>query len=403
MTLSSSGAEAGSPRCARVSERSGGSPRRLVLVISTLAHGGAEVQVRTLAEKFARRGWRVDLIVLRTPEAFVSELEAASVRVHCVAGASGRVGITGWWRLVRLLRKLSPDVVHSHMRGANLATRLARPFANIPVLVCTAHNLKEGVNRRGTTGATETLYRLTDRFCDLTTNVSRSAVARYIETRAAPVDRIRFVPNGIDIDRFRRDDLARARIRNELQLADRPVVINIGRFHPQKNHELLVRAFAEAHVKVPGAVLLLVGAGDLQPEIKSLVAALGIAPAVRFLGIRNDVRDLLSAADLYAMSSRYEGLPVVLLEAAASGLPIVATAVGGNTEIVQEGVSGLLVPSEDLTAFSRALISLLTFPNADRADWGAAGRRFVEGAYGIDNVVETWEGLYAELGRRSSL
>lgn len=402
MTLGSSGAEVGNPRSARVSESAGGFRRRLVLVISTLTHGGAEVQVRTLAEKFARRGWRVDLIVLRTPEAFVSELDAAGVRVHCVADASGRVGIGGWWRLVRLIRKLSPDVVHSHMRGANLATRLSRPFVKIPVLVCTAHNLKEGVNRRGTTGATETLYRLTDRFCDLTTNVSRSAVARYIETRAAPVDRIRFVPNGIDIDKFRRDDLARVRIRNELQLADRPVVINIGRFHPQKNHELLVRAFAEAHVKVPAAVLLLVGAGDLEREIKSLVAALGITPAVRFLGIRNDVRDLLSAADIYAMSSRYEGLPVVLLEAAASGLPIVATAVGGNTEIVQDGVSGLLVPSEDLAAFSRALVSLMTMSGTERAQWGGAGRRFVEGTYGIDSVVDTWEGLYADLGHRST-
>lgn len=378
----------------------GGTHRRLALVISTLTHGGAEMQVRALAERFARRGWQVDLIVLQRPEAFVSELRKAGVSVHSVADDGGRFGVVGWIRLVRLLRKLSPDVVHSHMRGANFATRLARPFANVPILVCTAHNLKEGVNRHGATGATETIYRLTDRLCDLTTNVSRCAVARYVDMRAAPAHRIRFVPNGIDADAFCRDESARSRLRVELEIEGCPVVINIGRFHPQKNHEMLVRAFADALHQVPRAVLLLVGSGELERDVRALVEELGIARAVRFLGIRNDIRELLSAADIYAMSSRYEGLPLVLLEAAACGLPVLATAVGGNGEIVSDGVTGYLVPNDAPALFRERLIVLLSMSDERRAGLGAAGRRVVELDYAIDRVVETWESLYGELGCR---
>jgi glycosyltransferase involved in cell wall biosynthesis len=370
---------------------------RLVLVISTLTHGGAEVQVKTLATAFVERGWRTDLVVLRRPEAFVDELAEADVPVHTLDVRRGASTPRALLKLARTLRRLRPDVVHSHMRGANILARLARPLARPPVLICTAHNFDENVSTRGIGARAELAYRLTDRLCDLTTNVSEAAVARYVATRAAPAHRIRFVPNGIEVEHFRRDETVRARMRRELGLDKRTTVLAIGRFQPQKNHNLLVRGFARALAHDSNAVLLLAGAGPLEFEIRQLVGLLGIDRSVRFLGVRNDVPALLAAADCYAMSSHYEGLPIVLLEAAAAGLPILATAVGGSPEIVEHRVNGLLVPSGDLEAFVAGLTQLLTMTPALRAAMGAAGRERVASDYAIDRVVDRWEAIYAEM------
>jgi glycosyltransferase involved in cell wall biosynthesis len=374
--------------------------RRIVLVISTLTHGGAEVQVKNLAQQFARRGWDVHLVVVRTPEAFVTDLRTGGVHLHSLDARGSGVAAGALVRLVRLLRQLEPEVVHSHMRGANILTRLARPFSGVKVLVCTAHNEKEGVNERGDSGSTELLYRCTDRLCDLTTNVSRSAVARYIETRAAPPDRIRYVPNGIDLSAWGRDREARAHHRDALALGQRPTAISIGRFHPQKNHEMLLDAFARVLREIPDAVLLLVGDGPLRSRLECLIEELGIGESVRLLGVRDDIPALLNAADCYVMSSRYEGLPVVLLEAAASHLPIVATAVGGNREIVRDGVTGVLVPPDDAEALSAGLLRILRMSETDRELLGNAGRAWVEATFDINRVVDTWEAIYVEVARR---
>lgn len=370
---------------------------RVALVISSLTHGGAEVQVKSLAGSLVRRGWRVDLIVLRKPEAFVDELRLAGVGVHSLDVRTGGVNVSGLLRLARLLRRLSPDVVHSHMRGANLLSRLARPLARPPVLLCTAHCANENTSTRGLGAHTELLYRLTDRFCDLTTNVSRAAVDRYIRTRAAPRDRIRFVRNGIDVARFRPDAGVRDATRRHLGLDKQLAVLAVGRFHFQKNHELLLRAFARVRANVQNVVLLLVGQGPLESLLRESVQGLGLAGCVQFLGVRDDVPALLNGADCYAMSSRYEGLPIALLEAAATGLPIVATDVDGNPEIVQHGVSGILVPSEDEAALAAGLQAVLEMPANQRSAMGAAGRAFVEREYALEHVVDAWEALYGEL------
>lgn len=370
---------------------------RIAMIISTLTHGGAEIQVKSLAECLVRRGWSVDLIVLRQPEAFVDELRTAGVAVHTLGiGAAGgsRIGLL---QLVGLLRRLAPDVVHSHMRGANLLSRLARPFARPRVLVCTAHCANENATTRGAGSHAELSYRLTDRLCDLTTNVSRAAVDRYVRTRAAPADRIRFVRNGIDVDRFRPDRTLREETRKRLGLNDEAMILAIGRFHFQKNHELLLRAFVRVRKDVAKAVLVLVGQGPLEPQLRQLVDALGIGESVRFLGVRDDIPALLNAADCYALSSRYEGLPIALLEASAAALPIVATDVDGNPEIVRHGISGILVPSEDESALADALSAVLGMPADQRMAMGLSGRAFVEREYALERVVDTWESVYREL------
>ncbi len=370
-------------------------PTSVVFVTTALTHGGAEHQVVLLASEFARRGWTVRVVSMRPPEAHLDALAAAGVEVVSLDMPRRVPDPRGLWRLARLLRRWRPDVVHSHMVHANLLARVSRLLAPVPVLVSTAHNVNEGPRWR------ERAYRLTEPLCDLTTNVSAAAVERYIRVGAASETRIRHIPNGIDLKKFRQNAYKRTRTRAELDLGDRPVLLAVGRFEAAKDHPNMLAALRLVVDERPDALLLLVGQGRLESETRQQADALGLGAHVRFLGARDDVPAVMNAVDIYLMSSAWEGLPLVLLEAAAVGLPIVATDVGGNSEVVLDGNSGLLTPPGIPRLLADAILRVLTLPAETRDDWGQVGRGHVEQTYGIEGVIARWEGVYQEFWERN--
>ncbi len=370
-------------------------PRRVVFVSTALTYGGAEQQVAYLATGMRRRGWDVAVVSMTKPEAHVDDLRAAGVTVVSFGMRPGVPDPRAVIGLRTLYRSWRPSIVHAHMVHANLLARVARVRTDVPVLISTAHNIKEGPRWR------EIAYRMTDRFADLTTNVSRAAVRRYVDVGVAPASKMRYQPNGIDLERFQPRPEDRERIRRELGLGERPVLLNVGRFERAKDHSTLLRAFHSLRRTIPEAVLLLVGKGDLLPDVQRQAEALRMGESVRFLGTRGDVPTLMNAADVYVMSSSWEGLPLVLLEASASGLPIIATDVGGNAEIVTHEVSGLIVPPANAPALAQAVETVLRQTPAERSAMGRAGRARIEAEYDIERVLDAWESLYAELAERS--
>jgi glycosyltransferase involved in cell wall biosynthesis len=295
-------------------------------------------------------------------------------------------------RLRKIIRTVRPDVVHSHILHSNILARITRLVTRIPVLVCTAHNIHEG-------GAVYNFaYRCTDSLADLTTNVSRAAVDRYIAIKAAPAGRIRFVPNGLDLGLYHPEPKIRSRVRDELNLGSRFVWLAIGRLHEQKDYGNMLRAFAAATKTEPNPGLLLIaGVGPLDGELKELAATLGIGDRVQFLGVRSDIPELMNASDGYLLSSAWEGMPLVLQEAGASELPVVATNVGGNSEVVNDGVSGFLVPPQNEDALTGAMKKMMALPDSQREEMGRAGRTHIANRYDMERVLDQWEAIYGEL------
>lgn len=371
---------------------------KILFLITTMGTGGADRQVVELSSRLKNRGHEILVLSIRPPGPMAKDLIAH--RVNFLSIAIDKVTLFQGGKALRdtinIVRKFQPHIIHSHMIHANILARLTRLFVHVPVLICTAHSIDER-GHKGSGRMRTLLYRLTDPLCDLTTQVSHAGLERYIRIGAVPKHKIRYVPNGVDTRRFAPDPETRARTRRELGFDKEFVWLAVGRFVPQKDYTTMLYAFASAKTKYPDTYLLIAGDGPLRLSMETLAQELGIKERVRFLGVRHDIPELMNAADGYLLSSFWEGMPMVLLEAHAVGLPIVATDVGGNREVVLDGKTGFLVPPKNPETLAQAMLRLIGLPEEERQRMGREGRKHVEENFSIERVVDVWEVLYREL------
>lgn len=366
-------------------------PLRIQFLTTSLMRGGAEIQVMLLACALKERGHEVEVISMIEPEALTEELAAKRIPVVSLRMKQGHTDPGAVFRLRHHIHKFEPDVVHSHMVHANLLARVTRLITRMPVLISTAHSTHEGSR------LFDLAYRFTDRLATLTTNVSAAAVQRYVEARLAPENRIRIMPNGIHTDTFCESPLKRDQTREVLRLGSSFCWLAAGALHESKDYPTLLQAFALVIHEKPGVRLLIAGEGPELAKLKQLIMDLHLTDNVTLLGLRSDIAALMNAADAYVMSSVWEGLPLVLLEAAASSLPMVVTRVGGNAEIVEEAANGSVVPASDPYSLAAAMLQLQQAPAAERAGMGERGRTLVTRKYEIGQVAPAWLDVYREL------
>lgn len=370
---------------------------RILLLSTSMGMGGADQQLLSAAIGLRERGHEVLIVSLTPLGEMGARARAAGLHTESLGMRRGLPDPRGLLRLIRLVRARRPTVLHSHMLHANLMARAVRPFTRIPAVVSTIHNIYEG-GRLRMLG-----YRLTNGLVDHMTIISQAAADRFIRDRIVPRELLEVVPNGVDTERYRAVPAGtRDRLRHSLGLGAEFAWLAVGRFEGAKDYPTMLRAFGRVQAERPETVLLLVGRGSLQAEIETLAGTLGLNGRVRFVGTREDVPEFMTVADAYVMSSAWEGMPMVLLEAGAAGLPIVATRVGGNREVVEDGVSGLLVPPSDDRALAAAMLRLMALPEAERRAMGARGRDHVRQHYGLDRVVDRYEAAYREVLRRKN-
>jgi len=243
-------------------------------------------------------------------------------------------------------------------------------------------------------------HRVTDRLADLTTVVSQAAADRYARNGAVSRSRLMVMPNGIRTSLYQANETERREMRRDLGLGDEFVWLAAGRLEIVKDYPTMLRAFAGCLQSHSGQTLLIAGDGSLRPQLERLAFSLGISARIRFLGQRVDVPRLLQAADAFVLSSRFEGLPMVLLEAGAHGLPIVATRVGGNGEVFRDGAGGFLVPAQNPLELGRAMERVVDLPVAERRAMARCARQDVHERFGMENVLDRWEELYQQLMAR---
>lgn len=363
---------------------------KVLIVMPRLAHGGAEMLVRYMFEHGLGSEFDVTLCLLGRSWDTESEakLRELGVVMH-ILDIDAQGHLSTMVRLCKLVRSIAPDIVHTHLY-ALAHSIFATFFARTAVRVHTIHNIAwhEGsfAMRASTRIACKVFGFVLPGISDSIARTIRS----YHNVKDVPV-----LVNGIPIDDNVPDRVSA--IRGDLGLsANDFVCINVASFFARKNHAMLIDAFARAYADNPSLVLLLVGDGPLRLQIEAMVESAGISGRVKFLGLRDDVSELLHASNLFVLSSLWEGLPISVLEAMAAGLPVVATDVGGMRDIVYDKKWGMIVPSENTAEFSVAMISIASDP--ERAiQMGRLGQSFVRDNYSINVTVAAHEALYRDL------
>jgi glycosyltransferase involved in cell wall biosynthesis len=366
--------------------------RKLVILTTSLDFGGAETQLVRIASRLRQRGWEVLVISMRLPRAFEAELIEAGIVVDTLAIRRDISLPLAFLKLCGIVRRVRPAVVLSFMVHANILARVSRLFSPIPRLVCSARSVTEQSSRGGTRWR-DLAYRLTDRLCDLTVQNSNAGRRRYVSAGATPECKIMVIPNGLDLSRFHPDAEARLAMRATLGVTDDTFVwLGVGRLEPEKDYPLMLAAFAALIQQLP-ARLVVVGKGSQRESLEQLAAELGIADAVTFHGVSNEVPQLMAAADALVSSSLWEGLPNVLIEAAATGLPAVTTDVGGSAEVVLHGETGMVVQGRAPGQLAQAMHHLMAIGPGQLKVFGTRARAYAERCYALDAVVDRWEAV----------
>ena len=361
-----------------------GEPVGVLMLTKGLGLGGTERLIAGTVHHLDPSRYRAEVAyLLPWKDALVDDIRRDGVNVECLDAP--RAGSVAWiGRLRRLVRDHDIAIVHTHMPQPAVAARMAFGRSG-PALVHTEHNLWPRY-RPLTRWANRATYRRNRAVIAVSSGVAASIRS------GVHVDVVR---HGVDAPRATAD-AAGARAR--LGLGPGPVVGTVGNLTAKKDHETLLRAIALVRADVPDVRLVIIGAGPLDRTLRDRVEALGLGDVVVLAGSRADVADLLPAFDVFALSSRFEGLPIALLEAMGSGLPCVATTVGGIPEVVTDGVDGVLVPAADPAALAAALGRLL----GDRAQASELGRRAAVRAteFDLPAAVRHIERVYDEaLGR----
>ena len=338
-----------------------GRPLRVQFLLTSMPVGGAETLVVNLIRRFDRRVIEPELVCLKQPGP-LGEMMSAEVPVHSsLIRHKWDVAVLG--RLARLFRRRRVDAVITVGAGDKMFWgRLAAYRVGVPVVMCAIHS----------TGWPDSIGRLNRSLTSITDGFIAVAPkhAEYLrDGEGFPAAKVFMIPNGVDTTQFDFDPTARAAVRRELGIGtDAPVIGIVAALRPEKDHELFLQAASQLLQHLPQARFLVVGDGPERPGLTELAARLDIEQQTLFLGSRSDIPQLLSACDLFALTSRNEANPVSILEAMACCRPVVAPDVGSIAEMVRDGLTGQLFSSRDPEQIAGLWRGVVQDPQLSRVD-----------------------------------
>lgn len=362
---------------------------KVLQVTHDLNIGGLQRVVVDIARNLDPERFTVEVCALREGGPFARELEADGIPVHLLPVPDDGVDYLSFWKLYQLIRRSPPQVIHTHNTQPMMDGTFAALMARVPVRVHTDHARSFPDKKR---------YMQAERVCsfffDEVVGVSENTRDNLIRYEKMNPDKVSVVLNGIDGARYRLPVDRQAK-KEELGLGeDRFPVLGLGvRLAEQKGIAYLLEAMPDILHRFPRAALLICGEGPLLEPLKKQADQLGLGGAVSFLGPRLDLGEVLQIFDLYVLPSLWEGLPLVLLEAMAAGLPIVATDVGGSSQVVTDMENGRLIEARNPGALSGAVLSVVE----DRAlmeTMGRCSREKFDRQFSVSVMVDRYESLY---------
>ena len=360
-------------------------------LIGSLRVGGAEQQVVSLAPLFDKQKFKVMVCAMQPGGALRDRLDQAGIEYICI-NYRIRSYIPVMLRFISLLKREKVDILHTHMYTASRFGRIAGVIAGVRVMIATDHG-RDPWKKWWDIAFDRIMIKRTA----LRIGVSQDLVDIIKMCENPPPEKLAMIPNGVDSERFKCGEGERNRVRAEFGIADDEILVGaVGRLVDPKAFHILIEAVSLLARRMPRVRLVLVGDGNLRPELEKQAADLGVPGLVLFAGMRMDIPAVLSAIDVFTISSKSEGLPVSLLEAMVAGRPIVTTKVGGIPEVVGDHQEALLVEPNNPTALADAIAEVILNPEP-AAQRARLAQEKATSEYSVAATVRTLEQVYCRL------
>jgi len=358
--------------------------KKVCYVIGTLEIGGAERQLFHLVRLLDRSRFIPVVIALRGGR-MKEEFESTGAVLHIV-GKKWKLDLTFFMRLVSIIRKEKPDILHTWMFTSNTWGRLAGLCLRVPAMVASERSM-DLWKKPYHYFLDWILARHTDKII-----FNSEKVADFYQRKLhLSKESVKVVYNGLDTAVYR--NISDTGIRFKLGIGDSKFVLAGGRLSPEKGLEYFLHAAAQVHQKFPDIRFVITGEGPEREKLMQIAGNLGISNLVYFPGYVKDFAELVSSAEMVVLSSLWEGMPNIIIEAMAAGKPVIATSVGGCKEIVHEGENGFLVQPRDPDALAKKMMLLLQKPDLCKM-MGANGFLTVAAGFSLDGMVKKYEEIY---------
>jgi glycosyltransferase involved in cell wall biosynthesis len=366
---------------------------KICYLINGLSSGGAEMMLYRLLERLDREKYDPHVVILLNLDGPLRKrIEDLRISVRSV-GFRSKYDFHALWKLFKIIKTIKPDILHTQLFASDIIGRIMGKYLKVPVIITSIRNSYYGGFWR------DKMIQWTERFTDRTTIVSREAAKQFSERKVIPQEKLRVIYNGIDVDKYHhqanREDKKHKRLSIGLPV-NGFLLLCVGSLTRQKGYPDLFQAFQMLLPSDCNLYLVVVGSGPMEGYIKQIVADRKLLDRVFLLGQCDKVPEIMAAADIFVLASLWEGLPGVVMEAMASQLPLVATAVGGTPELVVENETAYLVEPGQPEQLASALHKMIALPEETRQRMGKAGRVRITKHFNVDNMVKSYEVLYED-------
>jgi glycosyltransferase involved in cell wall biosynthesis len=352
--------------------------------------GGAEKMIYSVVKTMDKRKFEVSVAQLRNcDQSIIDDLKRARIPVFTIRRKKHKLDIPFFWNFIRVIHQVSPEVIHTHNFDANLYGRLFGKLMGVKKIFAHEHG---ALQERGK------YKRFFDRLLSMITckiiAVSKNVRDIIVNKEKIQKEKVTIIGNGVDLDEFTPQLKGTTSVRESLSLSPSCKVIGmVARLSHHKNHRVLLEAMPYVIDKHPDTYLILVGNGSQRTNLKKLTSALKIEKNVIFLGHRRDIAQILPMFDIFVLSTKVEGFGISLVEALAMEKPCIATNTGGISDIISDGVNGILVPKDNHFSLAKAILKLID-DESFAYRLGQNGRKTAMARFDIKNIVKKIEILY---------
>lgn len=371
---------------------------RIMQITHDLNYGGLQKLVVDISRNLDKTKYQVSVCTLKEGGPLEKELQKEDIKIIKLPHSNNGVDYLSFWRLYKIFKEEKPDIIHTHNTQPFIEAGIAALLAGIPVKIHTDHG-RQFPDKRRYMFAEWAFSHFTDQLVAVSENL-KDDISKYEGIRA---NKIKVISNGIDGNKYK-NKIDKSKKRKELGIDNKHNIILgfVGRLSPEKGLIYLIKAMETLVKEFSNLLLMIAGEGVLLEELKREAIALGIERNIRFLGPRSDINEILGILDVFVLPSLREGLPLVLLEAAAASLPMIATDVGGNKQVVTEGINGFIVKPGDDISLSDAIKKLIMDEDM-RKEFGCRSFDFFINNFTVEKMMKEYEIIYQDCLRATGV